>query len=45
MLQINIEVQTIYFYIDSDNPYCKMQLNDCKKSNFKLAMTTVILNN
>lgn len=29
MLQINIEVQTVYFYIDSDNPYCNMQLNDC----------------
>ncbi|CAK85785.1 unnamed protein product (macronuclear) [Paramecium tetraurelia] len=45
MLQINIEVQTVYFYIDSDNPHCNIQLNDCNNIELKLAITTVVLNN
>ncbi|CAD8086490.1 unnamed protein product [Paramecium sonneborni] len=36
MLQINIEVQTVYFYIDSPITYCHMQLND--------SVTAVMLN-
>ncbi|CAD8071073.1 unnamed protein product [Paramecium primaurelia] len=36
MLQINIEVQTVYFYIDSPIMYCHMQLND--------SVTAVMLN-
>ncbi|CAK77030.1 unnamed protein product (macronuclear) [Paramecium tetraurelia] len=36
MLQINVEVQTVYFYIDSPITYCHMQLND--------SVTAVMLN-
>ncbi|CAD8131421.1 unnamed protein product [Paramecium pentaurelia] len=36
MLQINVEVQTVYFYIDSPIMYCHMQLND--------SVTAVMLN-
>ncbi|CAD8098776.1 unnamed protein product [Paramecium sonneborni] len=37
MLQINIDIQTVYFFIDSDNDYCNMQLSN--------SITTIFLHN